>query len=243
VIGWLLGGAVDWVLGAVRDTLNTVWKLLAATVFHLPDVTRLAQVQALTSRSLLVVNTCYVLAIAATGLAVMTHGTLQIRYGASELLPRLVIGLGAANFAVPVCTTITTTANALVAALTGQGIASDASLGQVLALITTQLSDPVAALLVAVIGVILIVLVLVLLAGWVARFLALVLLCGIAPVALACHGSPWTEGAARLWWRCMGALVLTVILQALALNTSLAILLDPAPTCPGSGCRATRPAC
>jgi hypothetical protein len=227
MIGWMLGGAVDWILSAVRDTLNAVWKLLAATLFHLPDVTGLTQVQALTSRSLLVVNTCYVLAIVLTGLAVMTHGTLQIRYGASELLPRLVIGLGAANFAVPVCTTITTTANALVLALTGQGIATDASLGQVLALISKELTDPVAALLVAVIGVILIVLVLMLLAGWISRFIALILLCGIAPVALACHGSPWTEGAARLWWRCMGGLVLTVILQALALNTSLAILLDP----------------
>jgi hypothetical protein len=235
MIGWALDKAVSWILDAVRDTLNLIWKLLASTLFHLPDVTGLPQVQTLAARGLLVVNTGYVLVIIVTGLLVMTQGSLQIRYGAGELLPRLVIGLGAANFATPICVALITVANALVQALTGRGIASTDTLQQLLRMITQQLHDPVAALLSAVIGVILVVLVVMLIIGWITRFFLLVVLCGIAPVALACHGSPWSEGAAQLWWRSMGGVCVTVVLQAVALNTSLSILLDPQANLAGYG--------
>ncbi len=52
----MLDGALGWLTAMVRDTLNAVWALLAATVFHLPDVTRLPQVVALSGRALIVVN-------------------------------------------------------------------------------------------------------------------------------------------------------------------------------------------
>jgi hypothetical protein len=227
VIGWMLEGASQWLLGFVKDTLNLVWKLLAETLFHLPDVTRLPQVMALTGRSLLVVNTCYVLAITAAGIAVMISGSIQLRYGAGELLPRLVIGLVAANFAVPLCRETITLANALVLALTGQGIATDGSLLHLLRLILAQLANPTSALLMAVIGLILIVLVVMLIAGWITRAIILIVLCGIGPVALACHATPWTEGLARLWWRSLGGVAATVVLQAVAMNVTLATLLDP----------------
>jgi hypothetical protein len=227
VIDWMLEQAIDWVLASVRDTLNLIWTLLAATVFHLPDVTALPQVQTLTGRALLVVNATYGLAIIATGLVIMTHGSVQIRYEAGELLPRLVIGLVAANFATAICVVIIDTTNTMVMALTGQGIASTHTLDRLLSLSVQPLTDPVAALLAAVIGLILVVLVVLLLAGWIARFIALIVLCGIAPLALAGHATPWSEDLARLWWQVMGALALAVILQAVVLNTTVSILLSP----------------
>lgn len=223
----MLDQAVNWILGSVRDTLNLVWKLLVATFFHLPDVTALPQVQTVAGRSLLVVNTGYVVLIMVTGLVVMAAPTLQLRYGAADLLPRLVIGLVAANFATRLCSGVISGENTLVLALTGDGIASQAVLGRVVTLTTQQLTNPVAGLLVAVIGVILVVLVVLLTAGWITRFVVLIVLCAIAPLALACHGTPWTEGAARLWWRSLGGVCLTVLLQALALNISLSIFLAP----------------
>jgi hypothetical protein len=227
VIGWMLDQVVDWVLGSVRDTLDTVWGLLASTLFHLPDVTGLPQVNTLASRSLGVVNVAYVLAIIAAGVAVMAQSSLQSRQGAGELLPRLVIGLVAANFATPLCRRIIDAANALVMALTGQGIASTGTFARLLELIQQQMNDPVAALLVAVIGVILVILVVMLVGGWITRWIVLIVLCGVAPLALACHGTPWTDTIARLWWRSMGGLCAIVILQAVALNTSLSLLLSP----------------
>jgi hypothetical protein len=228
MIGWALDNALDWILDNVRDALNLVWTFLASTLFHVPDVTSLPQVQTLATRSLLVVNTGYVLVIIVTGIVVMAHGSVQIRYGAGELIPRLVLGLAAANFATPICVAIIGAANVLVQALTGQGITTTDNLQQLLGVLTHQLENPVALLLTVVIGLILVVLVLMLVVGWIIRWIFLILLCGIAPAALACHGTPWSEGIALIWWRSMGGIGLTVVLQAVTLNTALMFLLDPA---------------
>ena len=235
MIGWMFDQAVTWLLGFTRDTLNTVWRLLAATLFQLPDVTRLPQVTALSGRSLTVVNTGFVLVIMAAGVVVMTRDTVQARYGVAELAPRLVIAFIAANFATPICLAFIDLANALVFALTGQGIASDQALAQLLRVLTAALNDPTSALLVTLIGLVLNVLVMMLLIGWIARFAALIVAVGVAPAALACHALPWTEPIAQAWWRTMGGLAATVVLQAVALHTSLAIFLDPATNLPSYG--------
>jgi hypothetical protein len=235
MIGWMFDQAVAWLLGFTRDTLNTIWRLLAATLFQLPDVTRLPQVAALSSRSLTVVNTCFVLVIMAAGILVMTRDTVQARYGVAELAPRLVIGFIAANFATPICRAVIDVANSLVLALTGQGIASDQALTQLLRVLTAALYDPTSALLVTLIGLVINVLAMMLLIGWIARFAALIVAVGVAPAALACHALPWTETIAQAWWRTMGGLAATVILQAVALHTGLAIFLDPATNLPSYG--------
>jgi hypothetical protein len=235
VIGWMLDQALQWIRGSVRDTLNQVWNLLATTLFQLPNVTALPQVQALSARALLVVNTTYVLAVIAAALAVMMNGSLQIRYGLRDLIPRLVLGLGAANLATAISAHLIETTNTLVMALTGQGIASTHTLHRLLQLITQQLDNPVAALLTTVNALILLVLVVLLMTGWITRFIALILLCSIAPLALACHGTPWSDGIARLWWQAMAGIGLSVLLQAVALNAGLSIFLSPAANLSGYG--------
>jgi hypothetical protein len=85
MVGWMFDQAVAWLLVFTRDTLNTIWRLLATTLFRLPDVTGLPQVAALSSRSLAVVNTGFVLAIMVAGLLVMARETAQTRYGVAEL--------------------------------------------------------------------------------------------------------------------------------------------------------------
>jgi hypothetical protein len=52
-------------------------------------------------------------------------------------------------------------------------------------------------------------------------------LVGIAPIALACHALPHTDGAARLWWRTLIGCLSVVALQAFALHTTVSIFLDP----------------
>jgi hypothetical protein len=74
-----------------------------------------------------------------------------------------------------------------------------------------------------------------LLLTWIARLVTLIVLCGIAPVALACHALPFTDPVAQLWWRSMGGVVAVVVLQAVALHTSLSIFLDPAANLPAHG--------
>ncbi len=235
MIGWIFDQAVAWLSAFARESLNTIWHLLATTLFHLPDVTGLPQVAALSARSLTVVNTGFVLALMAAAIVVMAGDSLPVRYGVADLLPRLVIGLVAANFATPLCRGIITTANTLVVALTGEGIASERSLGQLFRVVTSALTNPVSALLTTLVGLIINVLLAMLLVGWITRFAALIVAVGIAPVALACHALPWTEVIAQAWWRTMTGLAATVVLQAVALHTSLAIFLDPAANLPSYG--------
>jgi hypothetical protein len=227
-MNWFLDQLIESLLAATTQTLNGLWRLLAATAFFTPDVTAFPQVAALNARSLLVVNVGYVLAVLAAAVVVMANGSMQVRYGVGELAPRLVLGFVAANFSAPICRAFTQGANALVRALTGEGIASEQALTQLLRTIIGALANPINGLLAVVVGVVLDVLLIMLLVTWIARILTLIVLGGIAPVALACHGLPFTDPAARLWWRAMSGCVAVVVLQAVALHTSLAVFLDPA---------------
>src|SRR6266540_4215950 len=74
-----------------------------------------------------------------------------------------------------------------------------------------------------------------LLVAWLVRLVVLVVLVGIAPVALACHALPYTDGAARLWWRALLGCLGVVVLQALALHTTVSVFLDPRANLPALG--------
>jgi hypothetical protein len=50
---------------------------------------------------------------------------------------------------------------------------------------------------------------------------------GISPIALALHGTPQTEAAAKLWWRTLLGTLGTVVIQAVALHTTLKVFLAP----------------
>jgi hypothetical protein len=78
-----------------------------------------------------------------------------------------------------------------------------------------------------VIGLIIIVLFFMLLVGWFARVATLIVLAGVAPVALACHALPQTQAAANLWWRALLGCLATPVLQAVFFSTGVELLLDP----------------
>src|SRR5438034_570223 len=107
---------------AVNDLPTVIGNMTAWVTGIIAAVATLPQVQAITGKSLTVVNVGFVLAIITAGITVMTHQTVQIRYSVSELLPRLVVGWIAANFSVPICSQLTALANALTGALTGEDI-------------------------------------------------------------------------------------------------------------------------
>jgi hypothetical protein len=235
MIDWLLGQVPAYLLDFVVTSINGLWELLAQTVFITPDVTDLPQVQAISARSLAIVNASFVLAITVTGVIVMTRDTIQSRYGIAELGPRLVIGFVAANFATPICRSVIKFANAVTGALTGEGIASRDSLTQLLRVITSAMTTPGNPMLISIIGLFIGVLIAMLLVAWIVRLIVLIVAVGIAPVALACHASPFTDSAARLWWRTLIGCTGTVVLQALALHTTMSVFLDPAANLPALG--------
>src|SRR6266511_257603 len=203
MVGWFGGQLVLWLLGLTLEAIKSLWSMLADTAFTTPDVTTLPQVQAITGKSLTVVNVGFILAIITAGITVMTHETM------------------------PICSHLTELANALTGALTGESIAPTGAFGQLERVVIDAMNDQSTAFLVLVIGLLIAVLTGMLLVAWLVRLGVLIVLVGIAPVALACHATPYTDGAARLWWRSFLAVLGTVILQALALHTTLKIFLDP----------------
>ena len=224
---WLMDNVISWLAKAVLACFKAIWGLLAQTAFTTPDVTTLPQVTAFSGRSLIVVNAAFVLAIIAAGVTVMTHETLQIRYGIGDLLPRLVVGFVAANFATPICKNLIQLANALTQALTGDGIDSKDSFAHLQRVVVAALGSEEQAFLLVIIGLIIAVLTAMLLVVFLIRVVVLVVLVGVAPAALACHALPYTDAVARLWWRAMLVCLGTVTLQALTLHTALSIFLDP----------------
>jgi len=224
---WLMDNVISWLAKAVLACFKAIWDLLAQTAFTTPDVTTLPQVTAFSGRSLMVVNAAFVLAIIAAGVTVMTHETLQIRYGIGDLLPRLVVGFVAANFATPICKNLIQLANALTQALTGDGIDSKDSFAHIQRVVVSALGSDEQAFLLVIIGLIIAVLTAMLLVVFLIRVAVLVVLVGVAPAALACHALPYTDAVARLWWRAMLVCLGTVMLQALTLHTALTIFLDP----------------
>jgi hypothetical protein len=225
--GWLLDGIVAWLLTFTVDTLNELWALLAEVAFTTPDVTAAPQVAAVTARSLAVVDTCFVLVVITAGILVMTRETLQVRYGVADLGPRLVVAFIAANFSTPICQQAIEVANALTQAITGEPIASAATFAHLLRVVSDALANPSNVLLLVVIGLLIGVLTAMLLVAWLVRLVVLVVLVGIAPAAVACHALPQLDGAARLWWRALLGCLGTVVLQALALHTTVSVFLDP----------------
>ncbi|MET8149127.1 conjugal transfer protein TrbL family protein [Actinoplanes sp. NPDC049668] len=224
---FLLDGVLGWLAKAIVATLKALWGLLEQTAFTSPDVTTLPQVVTISGRSQMIVNTAFVLAIIAVGVTVMTHETVQVRYGVGDLVPRMVIGFIAANFATPICAQLIEIANALTGALTGDGIAADGSFEHMQRVVEDALTNETGAFLLVIIGLIIAVLTGMLLVAMLIRIGVLVVLVGIAPAALACLATPFTDPVAKLWCRSMLGVLATVVLQALAMHTALSVFLDP----------------
>jgi hypothetical protein len=222
---WFGNQILGWLLGLVYGGVEVLWDLLSTTFLVSPDVTDLPQVQSIMNTSLIVVDTCYGLMIITGGLTVMTNGTLQIRYGIGELLPRLVIGFIAANFARPLCSNLIDLANALTQGLTGDTVTN--SFSYLLGVIHTARQNQIDNLLLLVVGILLEILVGMLLCTWFVRLGILIALVAIAPAGLACHGLPQTEPLAKLWWRALIGCLGTVTLQAFVLHSALTVLSDP----------------
>ncbi|RKE10561.1 hypothetical protein C8E86_5473 [Catellatospora citrea] len=208
------------------DALTSLLDLLAGSVAASPDVTALPQVQQVTSTSTTVVNTCFVLAIITAGAMTMAGGVAQVRHSVSELGSRLVVAFIGANFAAPLCSALIELANAVTAAMTADSIWAPQSLTTLQDLIAAAQVDMTGttAFLFTVVLVLIAVLAGLLMCQWIARVGILIVLAAIAPLALACHGLPGTDGAARAWWRSLLAALGTQLLQAVCLHLCVQVL-------------------
>ena len=232
MVAWLMNGLVDWLAARLQDLLGGLLSYLTSGMFLSPDVTVLPQVQAIAGKSALVVNSCFILAIIAVGIATMAGGSVQMRYGIKELVPRLVVGLIASHFAVGLTAVLIEVANTLTVSMVGTAAPTTEAVDMTRLHVTAALSDPGTALVALVVGLLIVGLIFTLFGSWIVRVGVLVILAGIAPVALACYATPWTQQAAQLWWRTLLGCLATPTLQAIAFSTGVQLLIDPRSSLP-----------
>jgi hypothetical protein len=151
-----------------------------------------------------------------TTIAMMAGGSVEMRYSAKELIPRLIVGFVASNFAVALWAVLIEVANALTVSMVGTAAPTTEAVAMTRTRVAAALPDPHTALVA-----------LTLVASWLVRVGVLVILAAIAPVAFACYATPWTAGAAQPWWRSLLGCLAAPTLQAVAFSTGIQLMIDP----------------
>jgi len=226
-MGFVLDQIIQWLITALLACLDALFATIKGALLITPDVTGLPQVQALTGRSIWIVETVFVLAFVAAGVLTMTAGgDERARYTAKDLAPRCVVGFVAAHFSQLACAQLVDLANSLTAAVTDGDLNHQGAITAMQDHIHAG-QDHVAALLFAVILVLIIVLVTTTAFSMLSRFVLVLVLTAIAPLALACHALPQTESAARLWRRAYAGALAVPVAQGFFLFAGQWMLLDP----------------
>jgi hypothetical protein len=217
--------AIDgWFRDLVTSALDPVLQLLGRTVLATPDVTA-GKVATLWGITAGIANALVVLLVLAGGALVMSHETLQTRYTAKDIAPRIVVAVIAANASLALVGLAIPAANALSQALLGDGVNPATATAAMRQLVVTPLGA--GGIFLVLLGLVAAVLAVVLLATYVIRVALLVLLVAAAPLALVGHALPQTEGLARLWWRAVGGLFAIQLGQSLVLICALKIFFTP----------------
>jgi hypothetical protein len=233
--GPVLDQILQWLTATVLACLNAVLGVITDALLTTPQVTALPQVQALTGRSIWIVDTVYVLAFIAAGVLTMTAGgDEQSRYTVKDLLPRLMVGFVAAHFSQLFCQQLIELANAVTAAVTAGNFDGHGAFTAIQTHMRAA-QDKTAPLLFLILAVLITVLLASTAFQMIARFTAVLVMTIIAPLALACHALPATDGIARLWWRSYTGTLAVPIAQAFFLYAGQWILLDPAHMLPVLG--------
>jgi hypothetical protein len=224
--------------GQVRKAINdTIWwitstglrpilEALGRTVLSTPDLAGNNRVQQLWTTSLTAANVIFVLFVVAAGIVVSARDTLQTQYGLKEILPRLAIAALAANLSLIICGKAIEATNALTKALAGQGVdgpTAAAAFSQTLYLTVNGTS-----FLGSLLGLAMLVMAIVVVITFIVRVGLLVVLIGVAPLALLCHALPQTEGLAQTWWRAFAACLGIQLGQAVLVVATVKVFLTPA---------------
>ncbi|MEU0962584.1 conjugal transfer protein TrbL family protein [Micromonospora aurantiaca] len=231
-MAWALNQILDWFAGLLLDCLNGLITAITRALLITPDVTSLPQVQALTGRSVWVVDTVFVLAFVTAGvLTMVAGGDERARYTVKDLLPRCVVGFVTAHFSQLIAGTLIEVANAFTTALTAQDFNGDGALDAVKTHLVAA-RDQSAGLLFVVCLAIIVVLLAATACSVIVRFAVALVLTAVAPIALACHALPQTDPVARMWWRSYVAMLAIPVVQAFVLFAGQWMLLDTSTMLP-----------
>lgn len=227
-IAGAMNGIAAWLLQQIVDAFLAIVKVIEHALLVSPNVTGLPQVQALTGRSVLIVDAVFVLVFVAAGTLIMIGGgDERARYTLKDLLPRAIVGFVAAHFTPLLLSTLIRLANGVTAGLTSQELDSADGLQAMATQVKAAATNPASPLLTAILIGIITALLATTAFALVSRFAGLLVLAAVAPIALALHALPQTDPVAKLWWQAVAGCLSIPILQAFTLQAGAWMLLDP----------------
>lgn len=210
----------------LSSALNPTLDLLGHTLLATPDVTAPgSRIREMWWASAGIANSGFVLLVLLGGILVMTHESLQARYSAKEILPRLAVAFIAANTSLILSGWAIRLANAVSRAVLGTGV-DPQRVAQTLSPLRLLPGPGARNLFLTLLGLVVAALALGLLVTCVLRAALVAILVAGAPLALALHALPHTEGLARLWWRALAAALGVQVGQALVLVVALRVFFD-----------------
>jgi hypothetical protein len=206
--------AKQWAFEELRDTsLNLVEAMAALTLVALNPIFPVLATPLSSSFRLLVVG-AYGLAVCIGGVVVMTSENLQERYSAREIVPRLVAGFMLAYFSPNIIWLVQDFNIEITAAFTlGEAMGESLDGAGFLDLLKIAARDSVSGIDFGV-GIIQLIAAFVLWLCMFTRNMAWFVVAVFAPVALAMHALPFTEGLAWMWWRMLWACFFSSVGQA-----------------------------
>ncbi len=210
-----------WLQSLATQLLRPALVAADQLLFQTPTFDAIPEIEQTWSLVRNIADALFVLAMIAAGVLVMASGTLDSRYSAKVLVPRVALTAVAANTSLAVCGGLIRLNNALVAGLLGPEPGSSI-LGQLASLVEGgQLGHQVVGVLVSLVAA---VLALLLVALYIGRDLVLLVATVLAPLALATYALPQTEELARLWWRVFSALLFVQVVQAVLIDIGVQLL-------------------
>lgn len=211
----------DLVVGA----LNALLDLLTNTLLTTPTPDTWPALAALWESSWQILLASYVMLVLAAGIIVMGYETVQTRYSAKELAPRVVLGFLAGALSLWMATRAIEIANGFALGVLGDGLDPDAAGTALREIILGSLGD--GGIFIVLLGLVFVAMLVALLVGYVIRVALTVILIAAAPLALMFHALPQTEHIARWWWKAFGGCLAIQIVQSLTLITAMRVFLTP----------------
>ena len=225
-IGGCITNAIDgFFRGIVTAALNPLLDLLSNSLLTTPTPQDLPQLGELWSSSWQILLACYGLLIMLAGVLVMTHESVQTRYSAKEIGPRLVAGFLASALSLWAATRAIEIANGLSRAVVGADLDAASAGGALREIVLGSLGD--GGIFLILIGLVLAGMLVALLVGFVIRVALTVILIAGAPIALMFHALPQTEHIAFWWWKAFGGCLAIQVVQSLTLITAMRVFLTP----------------
>ena len=224
-IGGCITNAINgFFRGIVIAALNPLLDLLSGTLLTTPTPQDLPRLGELWANSWQILLACYGMLILLAGVLIMAHESVQTRYSAKEIAPRLVAGFLAGALSLWAATKAIEIANSLSEAVLGPDLDA-VSAGDTLRDITLgSLNDGIFLIFV---GLFLAGMLIALLIGFVIRVALTVILIAGAPIALMFHALPQTEHIAYWWWKAFGGCLAIQVVQSLTLITAMRVFLAP----------------